>query len=35
MMTEDRGEMLVDGKHIEVISHFIFLGISNNQGWIL
>ena len=26
MMTEDQGEMVVDGKHIEVISHFIFLG---------
>ena len=26
MMTEDQGEMVVDGKHIEVVSHFIFLG---------
>ena len=26
MMTEDQGEMVVDGKHIELISHFIFLG---------
>ena len=25
MMTEDQGEMVVDGKHIEVVSHFIFL----------
>ena len=25
-MTEDLGEMVVDGKHIEVVSHFIFLG---------
>ena len=26
MKTEDQGEMVVDGKHIEVVSHFIFLG---------
>ena len=26
MMSEDQGEMVVDGKHIEVVSHFIFLG---------
>ena len=26
IMTEDQGEMVVDGKHIEVVSHFIFLG---------
>ena len=26
MMTEDQGEMVVDGKHIEVVSHFILLG---------
>ena len=26
MMTEDQVEMVVDGKHIEVVSHFIFLG---------
>ena len=26
MMTEDQGEMVVDGKYIEVVSHFIFLG---------
>ena len=26
MMTEDQGEMVIDGKHIEVVSHFIFLG---------
>ena len=26
MMTENQGEMVVDGKHIEVVSHFIFLG---------
>ena len=26
MMTEDQGEMVVDGKHIEVVSNFIFLG---------
>ena len=26
MITEDQGEMVVDGKHIEVVSHFIFLG---------
>ena len=26
MMTEDQGEMVVDGKHIEVVSHFSFLG---------
>ena len=26
MMTEDQREMVVDGKHIEVVSHFIFLG---------
>ena len=24
-MTEDQGEMVVDGKHIKVVSHFIFL----------
>ena len=23
MMTEDQGKMVVDGKHIEVVSHFI------------
>ena len=26
MMTEDQGEIVVDDKHIEVVSHFIFLG---------
>ena len=26
MITEDQGEMVVDGKHIEEVSHFIFLG---------
>ena len=26
MTTEDQGEMVVDGKHIEVVSHFIFMG---------
>ena len=26
MITEYQGEMIVDGKHIEVVSHFIFLG---------
>ena len=26
MMSEDQGEMVVDGKHIEEVSHFIFLG---------
>ena len=26
MMTEDQGEMVVDGKYIEVVSHFIFHG---------
>ena len=26
MMSEDQGEIVVDGKHIEVVSHFIFLG---------
>ena len=26
MVTEDKGEMVVDGKHIEVVAHFIFLG---------
>ena len=26
MMTEDQGKMVVDGKHIEVVYHFIFLG---------
>ena len=26
MMAEYQGEMVVDGKHIEVVSHFIFLG---------
>ena len=26
MMTDDQGEMVVDGKHIKVVSHFIFLG---------
>ena len=26
MMTEDQREMVVDRKHIEVVSHFIFLG---------
>ena len=26
MMSEDQGEMVVDGKLIEVVSHFIFLG---------
>ena len=26
MMTEEQGEMVVDGKYIEVVSHFIFLG---------
>ena len=26
MMTEDQGKMVVDGKHIDVVSHFIFLG---------
>ena len=26
MMTEYQGEMVVDGKHIEVVSHFIFMG---------
>ena len=26
MMTEDQGEMVVDGQNIEVVSHFIFLG---------
>ena len=26
IMTEDQGEMVVDGKHIEIVSHFIFLG---------
>ena len=26
MMTEDQGEMVIDGKYIEVVSHFIFLG---------
>ena len=26
MMTEDQGEMVIDSKHIEVVSHFIFLG---------
>ena len=25
-MTEDQGEMVVDCKHIKVVSHFIFLG---------
>ena len=25
MMTEDQGEMVVDGTHIEIVSHFIFL----------
>ena len=25
-MTEDQGEMLIDGKHIEIVSHLIFLG---------
>ena len=35
MMTDDQGEMVVDGKHIEVHIALYFLGISNNQGWIL
>ena len=26
MMTENQGEMVVDSKHIEVVSHFFFLG---------
>ena len=26
MMTEDQAEMVIDGKHNEVVSHFIFLG---------
>ena len=26
MMTEDQEEIVVDGKHIELVSHFIFLG---------
>ena len=26
MVTEDQGEMVVEGKHIKVVSHFIFLG---------
>ena len=26
MMTEDQGEMVVNGKNIEVVSNFIFLG---------
>ena len=26
MKTEYQGEMIVDGKHIVVVSHFIFLG---------
>ena len=26
MITEDQGDLVVDGKHIEVVSHFIFLG---------
>ena len=26
MMSEDQGEMVVDRKHIEVVSHSIFLG---------
>ena len=26
MMTDDQGEMVVDGKHIEVVYNFIFLG---------
>ena len=27
MMTEDQGEMVVDGKHIGVVSHFMLMGI--------
>ena len=34
MMTEEQGEMVVDGKHIEVVSHFI-PGTFTNKGWIL
>ena len=34
MMTEDYGEMVVDGKHIEVVSHFILLGsLITNDGF--
>ena len=33
MMTEDQGEMVVDGKHIEVVSHFIFLGSLTTKDW--
>ena len=32
MMTEDQGEMVVDGKYIEVVSHFIFLGSLITKG---
>ena len=37
MMTEDQGEMVVDGKYIEVYYSIklYFPRISNNQGWIL
>ena len=32
MMTEDQRELVVDGKHIEVVSNCVFLGyiITNN-----
>ena len=26
MMTEDQGEMVVEGKYIEIVSQFVFLG---------
>ena len=34
MMTENQGEIVVDGKHIEIVSHFIFLGsLITNDGF--